>query len=322
MKNKNLILGILGIICLVLAGAVVYTAFIRQPEAEEADAQPAEQSGGRYITYNGKEYRRDQNVQAMLLMGVDAESTAQVGVQTGDAGQADSLNLLILNNEEKTAKILQISRDSAVDIDVYDESGRKVMSTEGQICLQYAFGDSREKSCRLTVQKVEELLGGIDIDSYLALTLDGIRAAVDAAGGIPITVPEDYTWIDPAFQEGASLTLNGEQAEKYVRSRDSEALDSNQQRMERQSQFMRALLSMLAGGSFSTQEMTELYQQMEPYMTTNLSAEELTELADYSFQEETETVPGEVTERDGRAWYVTDTEKVQELIIKEFFIKK
>ena len=185
MKNKNLILGILGIICLVLAGAVVYTAFIRQPEAEEADAQPAEQSGGRYITYNGKEYRRDQNVQAMLLMGVDAESTAQVGVQTGDAGQADSLNLLILNNEEKTAKILQISRDSAVDIDVYDESGRKVMSTEGQICLQYAFGDSREKSCRLTVQKAEELLGGIDIDSYLALTLDGIRAAVDAAGGDP-----------------------------------------------------------------------------------------------------------------------------------------
>ncbi|MFR3530292.1 MAG: hypothetical protein ACLTTZ_07245 [Lachnospiraceae bacterium] len=101
MKNKNLILGILGIICLVLAGAVVYTAFIRQPEAEEADAQPAEQSGGRYITYNGKEYRRDQNVQAMLLMGVDAESTAQVGVQTGDAGQADSLNLLILNKRRK-----------------------------------------------------------------------------------------------------------------------------------------------------------------------------------------------------------------------------
>ena len=42
MKNKNLMLGILGVICLVLAGAVVYTAFIRQPEAEEADAQPAD----------------------------------------------------------------------------------------------------------------------------------------------------------------------------------------------------------------------------------------------------------------------------------------
>ena len=322
MKHKNSILVLLGVLCLILVGAVVYTAFIRQPDAVETDSEASEGSGGRYITYKGKEYRRDQNVQALLLMGVDRESTAQVGEQTGDAGQADSLNLLILNKKEQTAKILQISRDSAVDIDVYDENGSKVMTAEGQLCLQYAFGDGGGRSCRLTVEKTEELLGGIDIDSYLALTLDGIKVAVDAAGGIPITVPEDYTWIDPAFQKGASLVLNGEQAEQYVRSRDTETLDSNQQRMERQSQFMRALLSMLAGGGFSTQELTDLYQQLEPYMTTNLTADELTQIAGYTFQEETQTVPGEVTEQDGRALYITDAEKIQDLIINEFFIEK
>ena len=196
MKHKNSILVLLGVLCLILVGAVVYTAFIRQPDAVETDSEASEGSGGRYITYKGKEYRRDQNVQALLLMGVDRESTAQVGEQTGDAGQADSLNLLILNKKEQTAKILQISRDSAVDIDVYDENGSKVMTAEGQLCLQYAFGDGGGRSCRLTVEKTEELLGGIDIDSYLALTLDGIKVAVDAAGGIPITVPEDEEAVD------------------------------------------------------------------------------------------------------------------------------
>ena len=55
-------------------------------------------------------------------------------------------------------------------------------------------------------------------------------------------MPEDYTAVDPAFEKGAEVTLNGELAEKYVRKRDIEVLDSNNQRMERQSQFMDALI--------------------------------------------------------------------------------
>ena len=34
--------------------------------------------------------------------------------------------------------------------------------------------------------------------------------ATDAVGGITLTVPEDYTAVDLAFEKGAEVTLNGE----------------------------------------------------------------------------------------------------------------
>ena len=57
-----------------------------------------------------------------------------------------------------------------------------------------------------------------------------------------MTVPEDYTAIDPVFVQGSTITLNGELTEKYIRSRDTSVLGSNEQRMERQTQFVQALL--------------------------------------------------------------------------------
>ena len=125
------------------------------------------------------------------------------------------MNLLVINKVEKTAQILQISRDSMIDIDIYDVTGNKLMTEDGQIALQYAYGDGEERSCQLTAGKVSELLYGVDVDSYLSLTLDGLVAATDAVGGITVTVPEDYTEIDPSFEKGATITLNGELAEKY-----------------------------------------------------------------------------------------------------------
>ena len=42
-------------------------------------------------------------------MGVDKEEKADLGNNPGENGQSDSLNLLALNKEEKTAQIIQIS---------------------------------------------------------------------------------------------------------------------------------------------------------------------------------------------------------------------
>lgn len=321
MKSKNLIVAVLGVVCAGLAAFAVYTAMAKPGEGKSQPVSGTSQDE-RYITYKGKEYKKNPDIRTVLLMGIDKESGAAVGDVTGDAGQADSLNLLILNTEKETAKILQISRDSMVNLEVYDTSGEKVMMTDGQICLQYAYGDGGKKSCRLTSERVSELLAGVDINDYLALTLDGISAAVDAVGGVAITVPEDYTWIDPSFQKGTTITLNGEQAEKYVRSRDTEALDSNQQRMERQSQFMKALLIQLGEGGFRQTDAASMYQEMKPYMTTNMSVERLEDFSQYDFEEEMLTLPGHVVEKDGHAQYLTDAEQVKELVIQEFYVER
>ena len=99
-------------------------------------------------------------------MGVDKKEKADLGNNPGENGQSDSLNLLVLNKEEKTAQIIQISRDSMVGIDIYDVTGNRLMTENGQIALQYAYGDGAEESCRLTSEKVSELMYGVNVDSY------------------------------------------------------------------------------------------------------------------------------------------------------------
>ena len=319
MKNKNILPVVLGVICVVLLCGVGYTVYKDRSRQNEQAEEPAYQE--EYLTYNGEKYKRDPDVFTVLFMGVDKEAQAEVGNQPGDAGQADSLNLMVLNRETMEAQLIQISRDTMVDLDVYDTDNELIMTTEGQIALQYAFGDGKKRSCRLTGERVSELLGGVDVDFYLALSLDGIEVATDAIGGVTLTVPEDYTDIDPEFCQGAEITLDGRMAEKYVRSRDLETLDSNNQRMQRQAQFMEALIRKMRELSLEKDACVSLYQEMSPYMTTNMTADELTGLAGYQYAEDTETIPGEVVEKDGYAQFHVNVDEMKAILVKYFYKK-
>lgn len=321
MKNNKFI-AILAIVCVILLCGVGYTILNGKNKDETRDVpasstDDAEKSSDT-IVVDGREYRLNTNIQTVLFMGIDKNAKSDMGDRAGENGQSDSLNLLIVDRETKKAQILQISRDSMVDIDFYSASGEKMISEPGQIALQYAYGDGEEESCRLTAGKVSELLYGVNVDSYLSLTMEGMVKAADAIGGVTMTVPEDYTWIDPAFSKGATLTMDGEMVEKYVRSRDTEVLDSNVQRMERQSQFMGALIEKLQSVK-ETSNYLSLYQQMEPYMVTNMTADEMKSLSEYDIDTNTLEVPGEVILKDGHAQFIIDNEALRKIILKTFY---
>lgn len=321
MKNNKFI-AILAIVCVILLCGVGYTILNGKNKDETRDVPASstdnEEKSSDTIVVDGREYRLNTNIQTVLFMGIDKNAKSDMGDRTGENGQSDSLNLLIVDRETKKAQILQISRDSMVDIDIYSASGEKMISEPGQIALQYAYGDGEEESCRLTAGKVSELLYGVNVDSYLSLTMEGMVKAADAIGGVTMTVPEDYTWIDPAFSKGATLTMDGEMVEKYVRSRDTEVLDSNVQRMERQSQFMGALIEKLQNVK-ETSNYLSLYQQMEPYMVTNMTADEMKSLSEYDIDTNTLDVPGEVILKDGHAQFIIDNEALRKIILKTFY---
>lgn len=318
--DKSIVLWVLGIICIILIAGTVFTAFLASKRAKEADGEPKD-TQDRYISYNGNKYEKDPDIRLILFLGIDKEATADLNGNPGENGQSDSINLLILNTREKTGQFLQISRDTIVPIDVYDIQGEQILTEEGQLALQYAYGDGKKKSCRMTKEKVEELMYGISIPDYFALTIDGISTAADALGGIPITVPEDYTDIDPAFQKGADLVLKGEMAEKYVRGRNTEELDSNVSRMARQTQVIQALLK-----KFQEENMEEkfpgIYQKISPYLITNMSTERIQQLTDYQISEEVLSVPGEIrTDAEGKAAFYPVESEVKELVIKLIYKK-
>lgn len=321
MKNRKriVITVILLFLCLVaVAGILMYDRDQDSSKGKSTASQiPDEES----IYFQGEEYRRNPDIQTILLLGVDKEKLTDMNGNPGENGQSDSINLWVTDVDKKTGQILQISRDTMVDIEIYSIEGEKLTSQTGQIALQYAYGDGKEKSCYLTADRVSELLYGISIRNFLSLTIEGIQTATDCLGGVTLTVPEDYTYIDPAFQKGAILTFSGDMAEKYVRARNTTALESNEERMERQDQFMGALIGKISRID-RTESMLSLYHKLQPYMVTNVTAERWKELSEYRISDEILKLPGTVREgKDGYAEVVPNEEKLREMIIHLFYEK-
>jgi LCP family protein required for cell wall assembly len=254
---------------------------------------------------------------------VDTQEELQIQDYAGSSGQADCLILISLNTEDKTATMLNISRDSMIDVDIYSMTGDYLTSQRGQIALQYAYGDGEKKSCWLIKKAVSTLLHDIPIHSYLAMNVDGISTIADVLGGVKITVPKDYTSIDPSFVEGATITLKGEQAERYVRHRDINEFGSNNGRMERQNQFLRALIGVLKTKVSENSSYVEtLLNAGKSFMTTDMSVDQMKELATYTMSEDFLKVPGETQAGEEHDEYIVNDDELMEMLIKMFYIQK
>lgn len=158
------------------------------------------------------------------------------------------------------------------------------------------------------------------IAGYVSLDIAGIHAINDAVGGVTITVPEDYTYIDSAFQKGAEITLTGDLAELYVRYRDINQEGSNNERMRRQTQYIPALISTIRQNTSGVVSYYSLYKDvLAPYMVTDLGASQIDRLSSYELEEETEYVPGEVVPGEINEEFHVNEEQLRDLLINMFY---
>ena len=104
------------------------------------------------------------------------------------------------------------------------------------------------------------------------MNLDGISVLNDAVGGITVTLEDDFSALDPAMTAGTTLTLVGDQAEYYVRSRMNIGIGTNEARMVRQEEYLSALGEKLGARIEEDQAFIEaLYEALDPYLTTDMS---------------------------------------------------
>ena len=201
------------------------------------------QNQGDLVIYNGHKYQYNKDITSILFMGVDRDkiNTDEEYLKKHGAGQSDTLFLAAVNTS--TGKIsldqcfLEISWRT---LRQYDENGKYSGRKLRQLCLAYAYGDGKAKSCKNAVDAVSKVLYGIPIDSYMSINLSAISVLNDAVGGVNVQVIGDLTSVDPTLKEGANVTLLGGQAETYVRSREFDPLDANMARMQRQQQYITA----------------------------------------------------------------------------------
>lgn len=320
-RTKRLILVLTVLAAIVVAGAA-YAAVQNQKVKKQRQSQTKREKteNASFITYQGKKYEYNLDLRTILFLGVDKNEEVMVKEITGRSGQTDSIILLVLDTQEKTTTLLEVSRDTMTDVKVYGMDGDYLSTETAQIATQYAYGDGERRSCQLSRDAVSNLLYQIPIHDYLSLNMAGIGPITDQIGGIEIMIPEDYTMIDPLFVQGSTVVLNGEQAERYVRYRDTEMTGSNNQRMERQTQFIQALLAKVRatedGGDAMLQQFWSVSQ---PYITTDLTLDMLKKVSSYSLNPEILTIPGTMQKgQEHDEFYVEET-ALQQMIMDIFY---
>ncbi len=268
----------------------------------------------------GRTWRRKTNLESYLFLGIDTLGRAE-GTQSYVAGgQADAQILLVVDHTARTWQMLQINRDSMVQVPVLSMMGTVPYTIRQQIALAHAYGNGREQSCENNVRAVSMLLGDQPIDGYLSMTMGGVGVLVDLLGGVTLTLGSDLSAVDPALTQGATVTLNGEQALAYVHSRQNVDDQTNLARMERQRQFLRAFEEQARqmDPSFAL----EAYEAAEDYIITNIPGGRAVNLAG-QLQQYTQlpvlTIDGENRVEDGYWAYELDQDSLQQTVLQLFY---
>ena len=332
---------LVAILCLILALAVIGVgillflrsqgeSMLRQGEIKEDITAPDGvqiEEDGKYVIYNGEKYCYNEHIINILCMGIDTSIQGTEEGVIGENGQADAIILAVIDTQTGQLHLVNISRDSMVDVNRYNVEGKYLGTEKMQLCLAYSYGDGKDDSCLNTARSVSRLMYGMPIHAWAAIDYSGISVLNDEVGGVTVEVLEDLSSKDPALVAGRTVTLTGQQAHTYVRTRDTSLLESNNQRMARQKQYMTAFLKTFFSKTKSDLTLPlKLYQNAAGYMVTDIGPQETVYLSSLVLQKgftegNMDSVPGQIVQGEVYAEFIPDDKALYELILKVFYTK-
>ncbi len=281
------------------------------------------EDNGMTVTYNNKKYVYNENITTVLCMGVDKESLSDTDV-IGKNGQADALFLYAMDTETGKSTIIPIPRDTMTSIDLYSNSGAYVSQEKKQICLAYAYGDGKEKSCENTIKSVSRLFYGLQINSYVTIDLKAVEVLTEKLGGVTVTSNETFSFDGYSFYKGKKTNIKkGKQARVFIQDRGDE-LDASLKRMERQQQFLTAFFNkVLAKTKEDITFPVDVYKSSSKYMLTDINVAEISFLASCVVSGEGgmefKSFDGEMKLGEKHAEFYADEQSVYDVIIDVFY---
>ena len=278
------------------------------------------------VEINGIKCTPKKNIKSYLIMGLDSRGEAEATEEYDGTGQVDTLELVVVDYTANTYTRLPINRDTMTEVQSLDTDGTYLATTKMQLSLAHACGDGMEISCENTVDAVSNLLYGQTIDGYASLNMDAIEVLNHLAGGVTVTIEDDFSKADPTLVQGETVTLTDEQAMTYVRGRMDVGDGTNEGRMRRQTQFLSALKPILmekcqADSSFAL----EIYDSLIPYMVTDQSRNDFIKLTAALIEsEEQERLHIEGTNAVGDTGFnefTVDEDSLADVVIQLFYDK-
>lgn len=326
MYNKNQKISLILMVILTVLTVVAVVIYVRdirisrpRSATKDTSVQSQSQANKNQIEYNGKTYEYNSNLINVLFLGIDKADDIDKTYMPGEAGQADCIMILSLDQDTKEANIWQINRNAMTEVDLYDISGNAYKTIKKQLATQYAYCIGGSRSCWATEQTVANMLYDLPIDGYVSLSVDGISEINDALGGVTVAMTEADEAVDASFKAGTDILLKGDQAETYVRHRDTKVFNSVADRMRRQTTYITAMISQMKNKSGSS-----LYDTLAPfldtYILTDLDAKELEALKNYQYKtDDIHYLPGETTMGEKYEEFYIDETSLQEMLIENFY---
>ena len=325
-KKKHLAdiayLGVVLILVLVLLYSglrVLESTVLRGPQQEQ------ETITSKTLVREDVSYFPRQDITVVLVMGIDQYGPVSDSEAYNNRGAADMVMLLVFDEKNEVCNVLHLNRDTMLEMPVLGIGGREAGTYYGQLALSHTYGSGLEDSCENTRNTVSNFLYGITIDHYVAMNMDAISILNDAVGGVTVHVTEDFSQVDPSIGKG-TVTLKGEQAIHFVRTRKDVGDQLNLSRIDRQQDYIDGFVD-----AFRTKQEQEAefiaraYEEVSPYLVTDCSVNAVSGMidryGDYAI--------GEVVSPEGRnvigeeyfEFYV-DEEKLDDLILRLFYAPK
>lgn len=231
--------------------------------------------------------------------------------------RSDVLMLLTIDFEQHTVKLISIPRDTLAPI----------YNTKGHWKINAAFaigGSAKGDGFQYAINTVSNLLGGIPINYYAGVNMTGIKAVVDAMGGVDydvdLRIELNGRVLEPGFQH-----LNGQQVLDYCRARKGISTDVG--RTDRQQRILFAVFEQLKQKN-QLVNLPKIFTSVQGYISTNLNLEQIAALSVFALDLESEnltraTLEGEYitkTAYSNGSFYVLHNDKLVELVKDTFGI--
>lgn len=200
---------------------------------------------------------QDKNVYNILLIGTDSRGSEI-------DGRSDSMVILSVNKRTRRVNIVSLMRTLYVKI-----PGRDFY----MLNAAYAYGGPK-----LLLRTIEDNFR-VRIDDYVAINFQGFVKAIDALGGVEVTLTAaEVTYLtklhpDTPLVVGANQ-LMGDLALEFSRIR---KIDSDFRRTGRQREVLESLIRKLSG--VGADQMDATARQLLPLVRTNKSASSMVSLA-------------------------------------------
>lgn len=329
-SKAGMILAVIVIILVALLGIGYFLwqqtqGVMKTGTSEEQSETASTAADQNTVEYEGNTYKYNDHLSNYLFMGIDSTEEVSEMESQQDAGQADSIYVVSLDRATEQVQVLSIPRDTITEIEVFNPSGTSLGMTDNHINLQYAYGDGKEESCELMKTAVSKLLHDLPIQGYYSMNISGISEIEKLVGDVEIVVPDDsLEEYDPYFKEGATVVINGDNVEEFLRYRDSGKSQSALVRQQRQKTYLKALVPKLQEKTQTNSSFVgDLLDDIQPYTVTNMGNDVFVKLLNAAGNStlETQTVPGEGVEGQYYDEYHVDDDALYKLILSMFYNK-